>query len=263
VSPCAAHVAIRCRWRGAISNARRLGYLPIGRCSTGRRAEILETSPPERADRRGGIMSLETAIPQRRPAGAEAHLVSPPPRSAVRAAYAAAAAAIIGFIPLHAIWALGIPLFADAELFRAWHENGGGVYLLTLNLLAVLPAVLAIALIRPWGLVFPRWVPVFGGHRVPRMLLIAPGAGLSVSLLAYTVFAAVLMPAQWGDPAAIFDARTGIYGIGQFLIWIAGLAIATHSYAHRTSPRMAAGRSRRCGGSRATSISGGSRSGTA
>jgi len=181
-------------------------------------------------------MSLETAIANSWPAVAEDALVSPPPRSAVRAGYAAAAAATIGFIPLHAIWALGIPLFADPELFRPWYEDGGGVYLLTLNLLALLPAVLAVALIRPWGLVFPRWVPALGGRRVPRMLLIASGTVLSVSLLAYTVFAAVLMPLQWGDPSAIFDARTGIYGVGQFLVWVVGLAIATHSYARRTRP---------------------------
>ncbi|MFG1921816.1 hypothetical protein [Cryptosporangium sp. NPDC048952] len=177
-------------------------------------------------------MSLETVVTEPVTPRAE----EPPPRYAVRAAYTAAAAATIGFIPLHAVWALGIPLFADAALFEPWYEDGGGVYLLTLNLLALLPAVLAMALIRPWGLVFPRWVPVFGGGPVPRMLLIAPGAGLSAALLAYTVFAAVLMPFQWGDPAAIFDARTGIYGIGQFLVWIAGLAIATHSYARRTRP---------------------------
>ncbi|SHN47173.1 hypothetical protein [Cryptosporangium aurantiacum] len=179
-------------------------------------------------------MSLDTAIADRLPTGAQAHVVAPPPRYAVRAAYAAAAAATIGFIPLHAIWALGIPLFADPELFRPWYEDGGAVYLLTLNLLALLPAVLAIALVRPWGLVFPRWVPAFSGRQVPRILLIAPGVALSVALFAYTVFAAVLMPLQWNNPDAIFDARTGIYGIGQFLIWVGGLAIATHSYTRRT-----------------------------
>ncbi|GAA3381824.1 hypothetical protein [Cryptosporangium minutisporangium] len=181
-------------------------------------------------------MSLATAIPSSRSTTNEAHLVPPPPRHAVRAAYAAAASATIGFLPLHVIWALGIPLFADPDLFRPWYQDGGGVYLLTLNLLALLPAVLAVALIRPWGLVFPRWVPIVRGHRVPRMLLIAPGAALSGFLLAYTAFAAVLMPLQWDDPAAIFDPRTGIYGIAQFLVWIAGLAIATRSYACRTRP---------------------------
>ena len=37
----------------------------------------------------------------------------PVPRWAMRAAYASALSATIGFIPLHAVWALGIPLWAD------------------------------------------------------------------------------------------------------------------------------------------------------
>ncbi|EXG80618.1 hypothetical protein [Cryptosporangium arvum] len=176
-------------------------------------------------------MSLETA---HRPVCAEAATVPPPSTRAVVAAYVAAAAATVGFIPLHAIWALGIPLFADPDLFRPWYEDGGGTYLLTLNLLALLPAVLALALVRPWGLCFPRWVPIVRRRGVPRMLLIVPGAGLSAALLAYTLFAAALMPFQWNDPAAIFDPRTGVYGVIQFSVWITGLAIATRSYARRT-----------------------------
>ena len=38
--------------------------------------------------------------------------VEPPPRTAVRAAWIAAAAAVVGFIPLHLVRALGILLFA-------------------------------------------------------------------------------------------------------------------------------------------------------
>lgn len=176
-------------------------------------------------------MTLETT---HRPVCPEAATVPPPSPRAVAAAYVAAAAATIGFIPLHAIWALGIPLFADPALFRSWYDDGGGTYLLTLNLLALLPAVLALALVRPWGLCFPRWVPLVGTHGVPRLLLIVPGAALCAALLLYTVFAAALMPFQWNDPAAIFDPRTGVYGLVQFAVWITGLAIATRSYARRT-----------------------------
>jgi hypothetical protein len=163
-------------------------------------------------------------------------LACPPPRYAVRAAYTAFAAATIGFLPLHVVWALGIPLFADEELFRPWYEDGGGGYLLVLNVLALAPAVLALALVRPWGLIFPRWVPFAGRRRVPRMLLIAPGTALTIFLLAYTLYALVLFPLQYGDPAAIFDPGTVVYGIVQFAAWIGGLAVATRSYARRTRP---------------------------
>jgi len=178
-------------------------------------------------------VSITTAVPRTAlPSGR----IPAPARRATWAGYTAAAAATVGFLPLHVTWALGIPLFADPDLFRPWYEDGGGFYLLVLNLMALLPAVLAFALVRPWGLTFPRWVPALRGHRVPRMLLIVPGAALSAFLLAYTVYVMILMPRQWGDPAAIFDYRTGVYGIGHFLVWIAALAIATRSYARRTRP---------------------------
>jgi hypothetical protein len=161
--------------------------------------------------------------------------VEPPSRTAVWAAYAAVAAATIGFLPLHVIWALGIPLFADADRFAVWHADGGGVYLLTLNSLTILPAVLALALVRPWGLRFPRWTPIWRGRAVPRALLVVPGYGLAVALGAYTVFACVLAVVQWDHPDAIFSPWTGVVGIPHFIIWVAGLAVATASYARRTA----------------------------
>ncbi|MGX6602646.1 hypothetical protein ACWKSP_10980 [Micromonosporaceae bacterium Da 78-11] len=166
----------------------------------------------------------------------DAGAIPPPPPSAVRAAYAAAAAATIGFIPLHLIWALGIPLLADPDLFRPWHQDGGGTYLWALSAMALLPAVLAVALVRPWGLTFPSWVPRLGGHRVPRMLLIVPGAGLSLILFAYTAMAPIVLSLQWNDPAAIFNVWTVVFGIADFIVWIGGLAVATRSYARRTRP---------------------------
>lgn len=161
--------------------------------------------------------------------------MKPPSRQAIWAAYAAVAAATVGFLPLHVIWALGIPLFADPERFAVWHADGGGTYLITLNVLAVLPAILALALVRPWGLQFPTWTPIWRGKAVPRALLLVPGYGLAVVLGAYTAFAAVLAVVQWGDPRAIFSPWTGVYGIPQFIIWVAGLTIATTSYARRTA----------------------------
>jgi hypothetical protein len=158
-----------------------------------------------------------------------------PSRTAELAAYAAAAAATAGFMPLHLIWAFGIPLFADPDRFAAWYADGGGTYLLTLNALAILPAILAFALVRPWGMRFPRWTPFWRGRRVPRALLLVPGYGLAGLLGAYTLFAAVLTVVQWGHPDAIFSPWTGVYGIPQFTVWVVGLAVATASYARRTA----------------------------
>jgi len=162
------------------------------------------------------------------------------PIAARRAAYVSAAAATIGFLPLHATWALGIPLFADPDRFDAWYSDGGGAYLWTLCALAVLPAVLALALVRPWGLVFPRWTPFWAGRRVPRMLLIAPGYALTGLLGAYMLYAMVLIPLLWNEPGGVFSPWTGLFGVAQFAFWVVGLGIATRSYARRTAPVRAA-----------------------
>jgi hypothetical protein len=162
--------------------------------------------------------------------------IRPPPRRAVTAGRIAALAATVGFMPLHAVWAAGIPLFAEAERFRIWHADGGGLYLWTLTALAVLPAVYAYALIRPWGLEFPRWTP-WAGRRVPRMLLIVPGYALVGALGGYTALAVVLTVVQWGSPDTIFNPWTGVYGIVQFTVWVVALAVATRSYARRTRVR--------------------------
>jgi hypothetical protein len=154
--------------------------------------------------------------------------MSPPPsRRTVGAAWASAAAAILGFLPLHLAWALGIPLFANEELFRPWHADGGGAYLWVLNALILLPALLALALVRPWGL-------TFAGRRIPRLLLIVPGYAVTLALGAYTAAAPIILALQWNSPAAIFSAGTVIFGIGVFAVLVSGLAVATRSYARRT-----------------------------
>ena len=160
--------------------------------------------------------------------------VAPPSRWAVRAGWVAALSATAGFMPLHIVWGAGIPLFAEQGRFEGWYADGGAVYLWTLNALALLPAVLALALIMPWGRVFPRWTPWFAGRPVPRLSLIVPGYLLVLALGGYTIFALVLMAVQWKAPEAIFSPWTGVYGVAQFVVWITALTVATRSYERRT-----------------------------
>ncbi len=152
-----------------------------------------------------------------------------PPRRAVRAAYASAFSATAGFIPLHAVWALGIPLWADEKKFREWYEVGGGPYLFILGGLALMAGVLALSLVRPWGLVFPSWVPYLAGRRVPRRTLSVTAFAVSAFLLLYTVWAGVQFVTQFNDDG-IFSQWIIIYGIPQFLVWGIGLLIAARSY---------------------------------
>jgi hypothetical protein len=110
----------------------------------------------------------------------------PVPRWAAGAAYASALSTTIGFIPLHAVWALGVPLWADEDRFREWYADRGGPYLFVLSGLAVLAGVLALSLVRPCGRVFPSWVPSLAGRKVPPRTLTATAFAVSAFLLLYT-----------------------------------------------------------------------------
>ncbi len=173
-----------------------------------------------------------TAAPD--PATSPAAALTPPSRTARRAAYASALSATVGFIPLHLVWGLGIPLWADSAKFDDWYTEGGGPYLLLLNALAALGGILALSLVRPWGTVFPSWVPLLHGHRVPPRTLSTTAYTVGASLLAYTAFAAYRTIVEWNDPG-IFSRWITVYGIPHFLVWGIGLLIAARAYHRRTA----------------------------
>ncbi|MFI6327279.1 hypothetical protein ACIBBG_03170 [Micromonospora chersina] len=158
----------------------------------------------------------------------------PVPRWAVRAAYASALSATVGFIPLHAAWAAGIPLWADEARFRDWYAQGGGTYLLVLSGLAALAGLLTLSLVRPWGLVFPRWVPLLARRKVPRRTLVTTAFAVAAFLLLYTVWAAWQVAGDFTDDG-IFSPWIVVYGIPQFLVWSIGLFLAAWSYRARTT----------------------------
>ncbi|MGW7489861.1 hypothetical protein [Streptomyces sp. NPDC054786] len=168
------------------------------------------------------------------PHEAAAAEVPRPSLRARRAAHASALSATLGFIPLHAVWALGIPLWADEEKFSDWYALGGGPYLFVLSALALLAGVLALSLVRPWGLVFPNRLPLVGGRRVPRRTLAGTAYVASAVLLLYTAWAAVQLPLHFGDDG-VFSPWIVVYGIPQFLVWGIGLLLAAQSYRARTA----------------------------
>ncbi|MFB6562365.1 MULTISPECIES: hypothetical protein [unclassified Streptomyces] len=158
---------------------------------------------------------------------------------ATRAGYTACLAPLIGFVPLHMLWALGTPLWAYEKQFDDWYADGGGPYLLLLCALALLGSVLAVALVRPCGHFFPRWVPRLAGRPVPRKLVLWPAFAGSVLLTVYSL---------WGTPLAlyfmfadrddlVFNAWAGVGTMVVILAWVAGLVSATWSYHVRTSPK--------------------------
>ncbi|MEV4106351.1 hypothetical protein [Nonomuraea sp. NPDC049695] len=100
--------------------------------------------------------------------------------------------------------------------------------------MAMLAGVLALSLVRPWGLVFPRWVPLVSGQRVPHRTLATTAFAVSVFLLGYTAWAAWQLAADFSDDG-IFSPWIVVYGIPQFLVWGIGLFLAAWSYRARAA----------------------------
>jgi hypothetical protein len=87
---------------------------------------------------------------------------------------------------------------------------------------------LTIGLIRPWGEVFPRWMPGLAGRRVPIAAAAVPGGLVAVTL----IFSAVPVLVMFGEQGLV----DGIVGAITFPCWYWGpaLALAVWGYvAHR------------------------------
>ena len=100
---------------------------------------------------------------------------------------------------------------------------------LTLSSGAWLGVFLTLGLIRPWGEVFPRWMPGLAGRRVPVAAAAVPGGLIAVTL----IFSVVPMLVMFSGQSLV----EGIVGAVVFPCWYWGpaLALAVWGYVvHRT-----------------------------
>jgi hypothetical protein len=134
-------------------------------------------------------------------------------------------------------WVFGVPLGISESLLREVRTemigNAAG-----LASVAIGGAILTVGLVRPWGEVFPSWIPILRGRRVPLALAIVPASFVSV-----LVFAAGLGITRdmlrRGLPQVDWSASApGLL----WPFWGLGLAAATLAYYYRRR-----GQCRRCG----------------
>jgi hypothetical protein len=105
----------------------------------------------------------------------------PAPAWAVRAAHLVPLVALPSGLWRIALVA-GLPIGASA--FGAPVELGVGesVYIVSLSLVSEALALLTLGLVRPWGEVFPRRLPLLGGRRVPPSFAVTVATAGAVAL---------------------------------------------------------------------------------
>ncbi|WP_234326980.1 hypothetical protein [Streptomyces sp. NRRL WC-3742] len=169
--------------------------------------------------------------------------LQPAPRWVEVAARAAALTAVPSGV-WRTLFGFGVPVgFSGATLDAfAEHQPGWGtVYCVVLSALAETLAFLTMGLVRPWGQVVPRWIPVLGGRRVHPLAAIVPALAGSVIL---TALGALALLGGWAHNMADPDSPHGLGGVVMTLaylplvFWGPLLGIVAIDYARRARRRL-------------------------
>ncbi|MFE2415142.1 hypothetical protein ACFXDE_43130 [Kitasatospora sp. NPDC059408] len=159
---------------------------------------------------------------------------APAPRWAVRAAHAAALTTVPSGLWRIAL-ALGLPVgYGDQVLRQDFHIPGwGAVAVVGLSVVSEALSLLTLGLVRPWGEVVPRWIPVLGGRRVRPLAAVIPAALGSLALVYvwsgflfwWNVDHHPAMTGPWGDIVGVLYQP--------LVLWGPLLAAVTVSYYRR------------------------------
>jgi hypothetical protein len=135
-------------------------------------------------------------------------------------------------------WAAGIPLGISEAFLREGQAIGMWRAGAALAAMAIAGAWLTAGLVRPWGEVFPRWIPFLSRRRVPPWLAVAPAAVMSCLFVA-AGSGAVASFVQDGFP------EEGWGTTAPTLLWpVWGIALGAATLAYHYRRR---GRCGRCG----------------
>jgi hypothetical protein len=131
-------------------------------------------------------------------------------------------------------WALGVPLGVTSEFLREEARETPDIWLAGAMLasVAVCGAMLTLGLVRPWGEVYPRWIPYLRGRPVRPRTAVVPG-----SLVAILVFTAGLhairaqLLGYYPENSGLGEDNWGTTAPGLLWpVWGAALAAAVLSY---------------------------------
>ncbi|MFI2713103.1 hypothetical protein ACH495_23565 [Micromonospora sp. NPDC018662] len=159
----------------------------------------------------------------------------PPPRWAVRAAH------LIPLVVLPSgLWRIalvaGLPIGAVVAGVPIRPGVGESLYIVALSLVSEGLALLALGLVRPWGEVFPGWLPRVGGRRVPPpfAVTVATAGAVALTLIwGYAMWGALVNGNDLGLPAGGFALLVVCYA--PLVLWGPLLLAVTWAYHRRRS----------------------------
>ncbi|MFD0772291.1 hypothetical protein ACFQZ1_26685 [Bacillus sp. CGMCC 1.60114] len=129
-------------------------------------------------------------------------------------------------------WLLGIPLGITKELFQSLQDSGAVWAGAGLALVSISGAILTRGLIKPWGEIFPRWIPFLAGKRVPPALAIVPAGFVSIMLIAAGI--QIALDFSFSSNFQNWGASTPLL---LFPIWGIALGVATIFYYYKRKGR--------------------------
>lgn len=150
------------------------------------------------------------------------------PRWAYVGAYAAVLGALMRLLVQYIAGFDSIPMTASASLvvFEVGFVLAG--------------TVLPLALVHSWGRIWPRWVPLLAGRRVPRWLVLGPGLGLAGGITAYFGFILAHMVGNvlagqpgFDDPGPFSQAFFWV-AVLSYWVWGLGMGAAAIGYFRTT-----------------------------
>ncbi|WP_424891630.1 hypothetical protein [Streptomyces sp. XH2] len=120
---------------------------------------------------------------------------------------------------------------------ETWPRWAGVAYVGALSLLSEAAALLCRGLVRPWGEVVPRWIPLLGGRRVPPFAAIVPVAlgGLFLTGLPADWVLCVFGIAGFSDVAytSVWWRVPAATVSGLFVLWGPLVPALTYAYYRR------------------------------
>ncbi|WP_018349644.1 hypothetical protein [Longispora albida] len=132
----------------------------------------------------------------------------------------------------------GLPIGAvSAGTMPLWEKG----YVLSLSVVSELLALLTLGLVQPWGERVPRWVPLLGGRRIPRMAAVVPAVlgGLALTLI-WEFYAMGVLFLEGGFDNAGFTIAGNVLLVvcyAPLLAWGPALLAVTWAYYQRRGLR--------------------------